>query len=1826
MRKIGILFFFLFVLFFMASCNIESFMHIHEIEHFYDDYEHWITCECGELPVDREKHYLRTIYDENFEYETIYCTICEYEVTKKHEHVIEEITVAPTCTKEGYIKNLCECGYYTISETLQTIPHHFHEVDIITLPTLTEEGLLIGKCSCDELEVALPVLSSEEYEKETISELTCVTDGKTTYSIEIYGYEVKFDIIVNAIGHSYEYTVVKPTCTEDGYTIVTCQNCNYSNKKDYVNALEHNYSSITITTVPTESSEGLVNKVCQNCSYEKEEVLPVLNDTNYLVTITSLNSCETTGLIRYTYNYDTNIYIEVEIPKADHSYDLVVTPPTCTEDGFTTYTCSACQHTYVDDYVDALGHQYTEWTTQVVPSLENKGLLQRNCSIHTDVIETIDLPILSDTDYEITVVTEATCSAEGELIYSITVDDIGFTFNIKTPIIDHTYNTTYSYDKTNHWLEASCEHDVTKNYEEHQMIDGICSICDYSVFTFELTERDTYKIIEIKDTTSETITLPPSYKGKIVDAFSRIGGTKAVNVVVPNTYKELGVISGSTIKNIYYNGTIKDFCNVTRGQNYASSSCNYYFLDELDQYYKLEDLVIPEGVTHINDFAFYFIPVTSVTLPSTIEYIGLVFVTPNMFEAAYFDGTIKDWCAIEFKQNSSNPAFSTHELYIKNASGNYDLLTDLDLTGVTSVNKFCFQQNYAIENVYISTSLESIDGYGFTQAKNIKNVYFNGTMEEWSTISIASSTASPLYFAENFYIFVNNEYVKPTTLKISGKDKIDAVYASIKSIENIYLSNDVTSISNNAFERFDSLINVYYDGTIEDWCNITFTNYKSNPMYYADNFYLLDENNSYKLITEIIIPSTISKIGKYTFSGFSNVSKITIPNSVVVIEENAFAYNTGLVELKIPSGIEVIPAQLIYNSNITNIYLPNTILSFAEKAFEGCSNLTNVYYSDSISKWMNIGINGSNSSPMNGAENFYQLVDGNYSLLTSVTIEEEEVAAYQLSGFDCLTSVIIKDTVKTIGEDAFINANNINEVLFDGTLSKWLKISFASAYANPNYIACNFKYKKTSGGYVKLDTIKFNSSDTIGQYQLAGMTDLTTINLPIYGKIGIGALANCTSLTEVTGFSFANIDNNPFAYIFGTTSYEEGNDYVPVSLKSISTYYVHPNNEIVAYGFYGLENIEEISIDFNYDIINESAFENCRSLEKVTFYSTISEVEKNAFLGCENINQFDVIDLKKYFEISFANEYSNPLYYATKITYKGVELSNLNIPHGTNTIKDYALVNTSFNNVIVPKSVTGVGSKAFHKSNIKNMYNESSLSLGGYAENYSWKFNFVFDLLEDNTYALVGISETYKKLSLPSNHNGLVISTIDSFALHYHPNLTSVEFNYNDSISRISPYAFDNCHSLTSITFYDRTISVEEYAFNNCSKLENVKFSTTATTKLGNFAFNSCSSLKEITLTNNLYPSLGTFKNCNGLTKLTAYYVGANDGENNYIGYLFGLEDELGVGSIPSSLETIDLYTTQTLKRNMFYKCNNVKKLYISTDTPKIEQGALYYFNSLVELKLPFIGETSASTTTKFLGYAFGASSYTQNSSYVPGSLTTVTDRDETSGLFAYEFYECKSLKEVNVFSDYNTIPQSCFEGCESLRDFESSDYSLGEYVNIVKGVTTIKSRAFYGCRGIVKVRVSNDLTKIENNAFYDCVSIFNLYTDTGNLWESIEFANEYSNPMAYGASFLVYNSQTLLYSKPATITIDGDVSSYAFYGCESMTAVVINKTVKKIGRYAFTNTPNLAKADIKGIFDMYYYENGVKKSFASMSYIYKSAEEKAKLLIDINKYELLFL
>ncbi|MBQ5791372.1 MAG: dockerin type I repeat-containing protein, partial [Clostridia bacterium] len=119
--------------------------------------------------------------------------------------------------------------------------------------------------------------------------------------------------------HTYIATVTPPTCTEKGYTTYTCA-CGDSYVAGETAAIPHTMGEWKETKAPTCTAEGEKTRTCTGCDYTETETLP----------------------------------------KTEHTYIATVTPPTCEEGGYTTYTCR-CGDSYTDDPTAPAGHSYGEW-------------------------------------------------------------------------------------------------------------------------------------------------------------------------------------------------------------------------------------------------------------------------------------------------------------------------------------------------------------------------------------------------------------------------------------------------------------------------------------------------------------------------------------------------------------------------------------------------------------------------------------------------------------------------------------------------------------------------------------------------------------------------------------------------------------------------------------------------------------------------------------------------------------------------------------------------------------------------------------------------------------------------------------------------------------------------------------------------------------------------------------------------------------------------------------------------------------------------------------------------------------------------------------------------------------------------------------------------------------------------------------------------------------------------------------------------------------------------------------------------------------------------
>ena len=121
-------------------------------------------------------------------------------------------------------------------------------------------------------------------------------------------------------------------------------------------------------------------------------------------------------------NYSSSSYATFRCVEAhEHSYTAVVTPPTCTAKGYTTHTC-ACGDSYVDTYVDALGHAWDNGKVTKEPTETETGVKTFTCTRCSETKTEVIPPLSHKHSYD-AVVTAPTCTEKGYATHTCACGD-----------------------------------------------------------------------------------------------------------------------------------------------------------------------------------------------------------------------------------------------------------------------------------------------------------------------------------------------------------------------------------------------------------------------------------------------------------------------------------------------------------------------------------------------------------------------------------------------------------------------------------------------------------------------------------------------------------------------------------------------------------------------------------------------------------------------------------------------------------------------------------------------------------------------------------------------------------------------------------------------------------------------------------------------------------------------------------------------------------------------------------------------------------------------------------------------------------------------------------------------------------------------------------------------------------------------------------------------------------------------------------------------------------------------------------------------------------
>ena len=455
----------------------EALGHSYATEWTADETQHWHACACGDKADAADHTWVEgAITDPTCTETGAQAYTCECGATKSVEidalgHTYESVVTAPTCTEAGYTTYTCACGdTYTADEVAAT--GHNHEA-AVTAPTCTEAGYTTYTCACGDTYTGNEVAALGHTYETAVTAPTCTEAGYTTYTCAC-GDAYTADEVA-ALGHTFidsvchcgaEYVAAPAT---GSWTLITelkngeevligapaygkllsaekVSSGSYYNKgvnyseDDFSNVTNAEIFTVTVNADGTYTFTSLTGKVIaladsysslNDTGTHKSWALTDRGDGTFLMKNTGRNLylewySSKNNWSTYSAGNTTEYYLSfyaMQASAGDHVHNHIseVHAPTCTEAGYTSYTCD-CGDTYNVDGAAATGHTYEE--TVVPPTCTEDGYTAHTCACgdtYTDnTVEATGHNFVDDVcsvcghthTYE-AVVTEPTCTAAG---------------------------------------------------------------------------------------------------------------------------------------------------------------------------------------------------------------------------------------------------------------------------------------------------------------------------------------------------------------------------------------------------------------------------------------------------------------------------------------------------------------------------------------------------------------------------------------------------------------------------------------------------------------------------------------------------------------------------------------------------------------------------------------------------------------------------------------------------------------------------------------------------------------------------------------------------------------------------------------------------------------------------------------------------------------------------------------------------------------------------------------------------------------------------------------------------------------------------------------------------------------------------------------------------------------------------------------------------------------------------------------------------------------------------------------------------------------------
>ena len=1190
---------------------------------------------------------------------------------------------------------------------------------------------------------------------------------------------------------------------------------------------------------------------------------------------------------------------------------------------------------------------------------------------------------------------------------------------------------------------------------------------------------------------------------------------------------------------------------------------------------KIESIVVESGISSVGNYVFYeHSALKSVTILGSVVSVGdgACYNCKNL-TTVKFAGEVKSIGQLAF--------YICRNLISVNISD-----------GITSIGSGAFMGCSKLEDIYLPETLLSIGERAFSSCRELTKITIpssigkieKGAFENCSGLTEITIPEGITSIGEEGFAFCSwsTKVELPDSLRSIGY----SAFESCGKLKAINIPENVVNISGHAFDFCYGLEEINYNAkkvttNLYKDSNVFYTssqakkslrltigeNVETIPDYLFANCVELTEVNYNAKAAETLGSSCFRKAGTAEI-GF----KVTFGGNVEKIPDSLFRSCENLTEVVLSNGIISIGQYAFHSCNgLTRVIIPENVKSIGKNAFYYCRNLKNItIYAKNMD-----GFSADDSVFSGAGSSGIQVVFGN-------TVECIPAGMFR----GCyLTSVIIPESVTSIGSCAFLGCNKLNNIEI------------------PNRVT------------------------QIGSSAFSGCSGLTSIDIPnSVTSVGRSAFSNCTGLTSaVISNSMTNIAESTFAGCASLTSIT-----IPEGITNIGSL-----------AFSGCKGLTSAKIPESILSIGSDAFADCDALQDIYFGSTepiwrMLEVTTRV----ETIIHFAEQTGRIVFSGECGTSGNNV---AWTINDRGV----LTIS-GQGAMQDYEVKTVNgdiiitapwykygkyISSVIIEVGVTSIGDSAFRgcgglaSVNIGN----SVTSIGTAA--FAFCTGLAGVTIPDSVTS-IGSSAFYGCTGLSSVTIPDSVTSIGDRAFYGCTGLTEIIYNAEDAVVDSEYYIGDNVFINAGsssgglrVIIGDGVRKIPDYLFSGCTGLSSVTIGNSVT-RIGDGAFSGCTGLTEIyynakAAANLKYDSYASFKNAGTSSKGLRLVIG--DCVEHIPNYLFSSCTGLSSVTISDSVTSIGW--------SAFKGCIGLTSVTIGNSVTSVGSDAFSDCTGLTSVTIPdgvtSIGSGAFLGCTDLTSVTIGNSVTSVGSSAFSGctGLTSVTIPNSVTSIEESVFSDCTGLSSVTIGDSVTSIGNRAFSGCSNLTsvyfnakectDFkENSDVfryagkkTEGMVITFGKNVQNIPSYLCYASEyntknwkydyspyyapKVKKIIIADGVQDIGQFAFYGSTSLSEIIYNAKAAADLKSGSDVFSNAgtSSDGLRVVIGNSvehiPAHLFSGCTgltSMTIPDSVTSIgsgAFLGCTDLTSVTIGNSVTSIGSSAFSGCTGLTSVTI---------------------------------------------